>query len=192
MRSHQVHESSVSLIIGIREKPLNRTQTRGLFSFWRPSPTTTGTRWRYEHSRRAGLLAESEASSTGSRSAHSITIPGLSHPIRVLHLTDIHIRKTCPWLNELCAEISKEQPDLVVITGDVVTKGWTEQAVRQFFDALPPARLGHFAVMGNWEHWSAHLTGGRQSVRTRMNCNRWVEREGIAIAGTDDWLDNLI
>ena len=155
-----------------------------------PQPAPGGSQ---EPSQRGGLLARIRGEFNWfSRSAHRITLPGLSHSVRVLHLTDIHIRKVSPWLNQLCEEVSKEQPDLVVITGDVVTKGWTEKAVRQFFGALPPARLGCFAVMGNWEHWSgAHLERWRTicaDFGIELLQNRWVQRDELFIAGTDDWL----
>ncbi len=126
------------------------------------------------------------------RSHHRIGIPGIQRPIQVLHLTDVHIRTPCEWLDQLCEALADETPDLVAITGDVVTKGWTQESVEQFLSAIPEAPLGRFAVLGNWEHW----TGADPETWTRLCSahgievlnNRWVQREDLFIAGTDDWL----
>ena len=50
-------------------------------------------------------------------------------------------------------ELSGLTPDAIMLTGDIVTRGWSEAAAHQFLGALPEAPLGRYAVMGNWEHW---------------------------------------
>jgi predicted MPP superfamily phosphohydrolase len=104
----------------------------------------------------------------------------------------VHIRKRCEWLDQLCQALENESPDLVAITGDIVTKGWTKEAVLQFLDALPAAPLGRAAVMGNWEHWSgADLETWQGICHSRdveLLNNRWIQRDDLVIAGTDDWL----
>ncbi len=84
---------------------------------------------------------------------HRLPVDRLSRPIEVLHLTDVHLRDDGPHLDALCEAISAQRPDLVAITGDVVTHGWTQAAVDRFLGALPDAPLGRWAVQGNWEFW---------------------------------------
>jgi len=43
------------------------------------------------------------------------------------------------------------QPDLLLLTGDMVTGGWSPCAAERFVDSLPDAPLGRFHVTGNWE-----------------------------------------
>lgn len=84
---------------------------------------------------------------------HVVPLRGLDRPLRLLHLTDVHVRGRTPWLEALCARIAACRCDAVMLTGDVVTRGWTHEAARLFLSSLPEAPLGRFAVMGNWEHW---------------------------------------
>ena len=57
--------------------------------------------------------------------------------LSILHVSDIHIRKQGDWLNKLCMHIQVKQPDITVLTGDIVTRGWEEKAVEQFFRVMP-------------------------------------------------------
>jgi len=123
---------------------------------------------------------------------HTLQVSGLSKAIKLLHLTDVHLRQTGKWLDNLCDAIGNGSPDLIVITGDVVTKGWTQEAVNQFLQALPEAPLGKWAVMGNWEHWVGpdkkewrHLLKAHDVV---LLDNEHTLTGPIRICGTDDAL----
>lgn len=126
-------------------------------------------------------------------SRHRVPVEGLSASLTLLHLTDLHVREQGPWLDALCNALRRLEPaDLVVLTGDVVTTGWTRPAVKQLLAALPAARHGRFAVMGNWEHWSGATPdrwgallaeGGVELIR-----NGRVHLPGIVLIGTDDHL----
>lgn len=124
---------------------------------------------------------------------HRLPVAGLADPIEVLHLTDLHVRDIGPWLDGLCAALrGVEPPDLLVLTGDVVATGWTPAAIEQLLAALPPARLGRFAVMGNWEHW-AGATPERwgpllASGGVRLLRNERLDLPGLVLVGTDDHL----
>jgi predicted MPP superfamily phosphohydrolase len=126
------------------------------------------------------------------KSQHQLQVKNLKRRIKILHLTDVHIRSPCEWLDQLCDVLKRESPDLIAITGDVVTKGWTPDAVSQFFQALPECPLGRVAVLGNWEHWSGadpDTWGSLCSAHgVQLLNNHWIQREGLVIAGTDDWL----
>ena len=74
-------------------------------------------------------------------SQHKCPFPNIKRPIRILHLTDIHIHNHSPWLKHLCAQIEHIQADIVAITGDVVTRGWSEEAVHAFLKACPKGKM---------------------------------------------------
>lgn len=123
---------------------------------------------------------------------HRVPFPNIKKSIRILHLSDLHIRTQGDWLNRLCSFLSTLEADLVVYTGDVVTKGWTKDAIHQLLSAAPKGRLGTFAVMGNWEHWSAAKPSIWKPLLASYNIQLLVEEQAsfkdFAIFGTDDHL----
>lgn len=123
---------------------------------------------------------------------HVVPVPGLAREVRVLHLTDVHVRGVEPRLERLAAFLRGLRPDLLVLTGDVVTRGWTEEAASLFLSALPEAPLGRWGVIGNWEYWGGapperwapilegHDVGFLRDVS--------VDLGALQIVGTDDVL----
>lgn len=85
---------------------------------------------------------------------HRFPMAGLARPVRILHLSDLHLRKLDDWTERLADHLSGLQADLVAITGDVVTRGWTAEAAERVLAAIPAAPLGRFAILGNWEYWA--------------------------------------
>jgi len=125
-------------------------------------------------------------------STHVVPLRGLSRPVRLLHLTDIHVRGVDPWLERLCARIADCRCDAVVLTGDVVTRGWTRDAADLLLSSLPAAELGHFAIMGNWEHWGDAPVEVWEPVLARHGVrllrDESVDLGPLHLAGTDDLL----
>ncbi len=83
-----------------------------------------------------------------------VRVPGLPEGLdglRILHLSDLHLgtvslnghvwRRAVAWAEE-------EQPDLVAITGDLVTRARGRAALEEGLARLTP-RLGTYAVLGN-------------------------------------------
>lgn len=122
---------------------------------------------------------------------HRLAVPELDRPLTLLQLSDVHLRQADHRLDRIVAALDGLRPDLVVLTGDIVTRGWTEAAVATLLEALPDAPLGTYAVMGNWEHWgdAAPEVWGplleRHGVRLLMD--EVVDLGGLSLAGTDDF-----
>lgn len=128
-----------------------------------------------------------------SKSHHVVPTAGLDAPLRILHITDLHVRDQGPWLDALCAVLrDHEPPDLLAITGDLITRGFTEPALDQILAALPPARLGRFAVLGNWEYWCGARPGPWHerlaAAGVTVLCNEAQAAGPLWLAGTDDAL----
>jgi len=125
-------------------------------------------------------------------STHRLPLAGLDRELRLLHLTDAHVRSGGRWLDDLAGHLRSMTPDAVLLTGDMVTKHWTEEAARALLAALPEAPLGRFAVMGNWEHWAGAdpVYWGRLLAEhdVRLLMNEAVDLGPIGLAGTDDLL----
>lgn len=125
-------------------------------------------------------------------SRHRLALAGLERPLRLLQLSDVHLRGPAPWVGHLLDRVSERRPDLVLLTGDIVTRGWSEAVIRSFLDALPDAPLGRFAVMGNWEHWAdappARWSALLAEHGVRLLQDEIVHLSGLRLAGTDDLL----
>ena len=114
--------------------------------------------------------------------------------LHILHLTDIHLRGEDSFLDKVIQEVEGYHPDLIVITGDIVTKGWTLRALDRFLSALP--NVPTYAILGNWEYWVAgnladwklHLA--RHQVQLLVEEMVMVDFQGqtLRILGTDDHL----
>lgn len=116
----------------------------------------------------------------------------LSSPLRLAHVTDIHVGRITPMKVQQAAVelVNAQQPDLVCITGDFVCHS------QLFLDALVELIRGYqapvFAVLGNHDHWS----GGpevRRALRSAGaevldNAHTTIELRGqrLQVLGLDD------
>lgn len=123
---------------------------------------------------------------------HRFPLRGLDRPLEILHLTDVHLRGEDAWVEKLVGVLSPLRPDLICITGDVVAREWRPEAVRRFLAGLPPAPLGRYAIMGNWEYWAgARPEAWRATLAehgVRLLLEEWVDLGPLVLAGTDDAL----
>lgn len=121
---------------------------------------------------------------------HTVPVPGLSRPLEILHLTDVHLRGDDAWVAELCERVGSLRPDLVAITGDIVAREWTRPAVERFLAGLPPAPLGRWAVMGNWEYWARATPHVWRPILAAHDVGLLIEARAdlgpITLVGTDD------
>ncbi|AEB12191.1 metallophosphoesterase [Marinithermus hydrothermalis] len=125
---------------------------------------------------------------------HTRTLAGLTAPVRVVHLSDLHYG---PWIRkELVTRwveaALREAPDLVVITGDFVDAGLRD-GIEGLIQALDPLR----APLGVWGVWGNHdrsrfnpLDPLREALAlagVRMLENHGVQlRPDLFLAGVDD------
>jgi predicted MPP superfamily phosphohydrolase len=123
---------------------------------------------------------------------HTLAIPGLSRPISILQLSDVHLRGRDMVLDTILAALKGLQPDLVVLTGDTITRGWKRDVADDFCAALPAAPMGRFAIMGNWEYWGHIDAAGWRWFLNRHGIRLLVDEsvalEPFTLAGTDDLL----
>jgi predicted MPP superfamily phosphohydrolase len=85
----------------------------------------------------------------------TVEVKGLSRPIRVVQLSDIHIEKTSQRELALPGLINRLQPDLIVMTGDYLNESYksspsSQQDLRNLISQIH-ASLGIYAVNGNVE-----------------------------------------
>ena len=100
---------------------------------------------------------------------------GQMEPLRIAHLTDLHVGRVTPMRVQRAAvqKTNAERPDLVVITGDFVCHSQffldeLEEVVRSFEAPV-------IGVLGNHDHWS----GAREVARA-------IERAGALLLTNED------
>jgi uncharacterized protein len=131
---------------------------------------------------------------------HKVILDGLKTPVRVAHLTDLHFDRwrleggLRPWVEATL----RERPDLIVLTGDFVSRLLPAPKMQGLARALAPLRapLGVWGVLGNHDYdRTAHsisplelvklLEGIGISVLTNTHTQL---REDLTLAGIDDLL----
>lgn len=84
-----------------------------------------------------------------------VKVPGLSRPVRIVQLSDIHVEFTTRREKELPGYVAKFNPDMIVITGDLIneTYGNNPQSIHDLRDLMNKlsAPMGIYAVNGNVE-----------------------------------------
>lgn len=116
----------------------------------------------------------------------------LATPLRIAHLTDIHVGRVTPMkVQQAAVELTNAQkPDLVVITGDFVCHS------QEYLDALTEVVRGFEApvigVLGNHDHWSGAMEVRRAlhrgGVEVLDNAHTIITLRGerLQVVGLDD------
>ena len=75
-----------------------------------------------------------------------------TRPIRIVQLSDLHLRSIGNRERALAIAVNRIQPDLLVLTGDVIDHRDGLSLLDEFLTLLGPS--AKVAVLGNWEHWA--------------------------------------
>jgi uncharacterized protein len=129
----------------------------------------------------------------------SLQLPHLSpafNGYRIVQITDLHVDRYFKLANlqVIAHKINDQHPDLVVLTGDYVSKGNVEEAVGEIADNFRQilAPDGILAVLGNHDYWTdaAAVTRNitKYQIKLLKNQTFMIHRgqAELAIAGLDD------
>lgn len=116
---------------------------------------------------------------------------------RLVQLTDFHLgRCDLGYLITACRRVNELKPDLIALTGDFIDHDHplAVSDVGTLLEALAPAGLGTFAVLGNHDYghgWRDIATGDRvaaviRSKNIRVLSGEIVDVEGLQLVGLDD------
>lgn len=128
-----------------------------------------------------------------------VALPGLPQntpPLRLLVMSDLHVAAPDmppERLARIVAQMNAQRPDLVLITGDLVSDRRLSTRHYSLHDAIAPLsglkpRLGTFAVLGNHDHWR-NAKVARDELRAAgitVLDNTAAQAGPLAIAGLDD------
>ena len=121
---------------------------------------------------------------------HTITLPGITAPLTIAHVSDLHMRNVGAIEERTLAALRAAAPDLIVITGDLYDRASARETASAFV-AQFTAPLGVWFAPGNWEHWvdlpkgTAYVEAA--NVTSLVNASAPV-RDDLWITGFDDVL----
>ncbi len=126
----------------------------------------------------------------------SVPLPSLPAPLDGLTIGQLSDFHRGPYVSEehvrqAAAIAASLQPDVIVLTGDFVSR--SAQYAASCIDALAGLRApyGLFAVLGNHDYWTGEVRAVRQAVERRgveVLVNRSVR---LSRGGTDWWISGV-
>lgn len=119
-----------------------------------------------------------------------VKIKNLQNNLKIAHITDIHIGKFLQkdFLDEIVSSINSQNPDLVVITGDLVDLKASE--IKDNLDSLKnlKSKFGTYFVPGNHEyyHGVSEILEKIKTLNVKVLGNTNISVAGINLAGVYD------
>lgn len=120
--------------------------------------------------------------------------PQLGQRLRIVQITDLHVTEALPfaYYERLSAEVKARHPDVIALTGDLLSERERLPLLEAWLATLPRAPLGNFAVLGNHEYW-AHadneVTRALERAGTELIAGRCrtlsTPAPGIRLCGTE-------
>lgn len=122
---------------------------------------------------------------------HEATLAGLTAPVRVVVLADLHTKEIGRLERRVLAIVEREKPDLILLPGDLAHGYGTPRDAATFVAKLS-APLGVWAVPGNWDYWRGGRDAGAEAYRaagaTFLRDETVRVRGDLVLAGLDDTL----
>ncbi len=124
-------------------------------------------------------------------------LPRALDGLRIGQISDMHLgmRFAAENTRWAVAQMAREQPDLLALTGDFVSYAHAIPSLPEVLAGLPRPRLGAYAVPGNHDYWEGVPEIGRAlaSVGVALLINEHrvlsVGGEPLVVAGVDDQWD---
>ena len=123
---------------------------------------------------------------------HAVRSNTPGETVRLVQLSDLHLRSIGRTEAGVLDAVASLDPDLILLTGDIIDRRDSLLLLDAFLSRLPPARK--FAVLGNWEYWgdidlkALRETYARHDVMLLINQCAQLSLRGrnLNIAGLDD------
>jgi predicted MPP superfamily phosphohydrolase len=112
---------------------------------------------------------------------------------KIAQLSDLHLSAMGPVEEATLNHLKVLQPDLILLTGDMIGDRHALPALEDFLKSLPNAIK--VAILGNWEHWSGvdlqQLSALYKRHRVKLLVNECLPLEvngvPLGLAGLDDY-----
>ncbi len=140
------------------------------------------------------LLIEPNVIVTKELEIESDKISNAFEGIKIIHISDLHIKRSGLRENWLISTIRSREPDILIISGDFFERNEDIEDVKLFIENLKrEVNVSIIATLGNWDYWSGNPEGltkilEENGIQLLKNQNIEYGRGGdfINIIGADD------
>ena len=120
------------------------------------------------------------------------------YAFRFAQISDLHLKTISRQHERIGIQLSKENLDLIIITGDSIDSNGQLQILDHFMSMLKSS-IPKYAILGNWEHWGGVSVPKLADVYSRWNCDLLVNRSAqlnlgdrsILVTGLDDFIGGV-
>jgi predicted MPP superfamily phosphohydrolase len=124
-----------------------------------------------------------------------LTDKSKNNKLRILQLSDLHLKTFDVKAKALARKINDIKPDLLLITGDAIDKKENIGLLNEFLDVVDD-HIPKAAILGNWEYWGKINIDKLRQVYSDHNCTLLINEtkqfsllgKTISITGTDDFV----
>lgn len=115
--------------------------------------------------------------------------------MRIVQVSDLHLRKTKPIYEEITGLLNTLQPDFILFTGDMIDRNQNFHLFEEMYLRINQKSI-KLGIMGNWEWWSFTNTGKLRDLFEQnngiflINESKQFSHNGIKVIFTG--LDDLI
>lgn len=132
-----------------------------------------------------GALAWHDTSFTRLHEVELVNPKVSSEGLRILQITDFHSLPNDRQVDQIVALAAEASPDVVAITGDLVTTQDADYTqVERLFAGLARTHNNVFVIWGNHDHWNH---GGLQRLRALVEKYRFVLLDNSALPLDGPW-----
>lgn len=111
--------------------------------------------------------------------------------IKIIQISDLHIKHLRVPLATIRALIEKEKPDYIFLTGDFIDENEKElPRLTEFLQMIDEANIETYAVFGNHDRHLKDLSVLENLLKTHyinLLKNEFIEKEDVIIVGIDDY-----
>ena len=112
--------------------------------------------------------------------------------IRMVQVSDLHLSSFDDYFKKVANQVTRLEPDLIVLTGDYLEEERNIRGVLNFLKQLH-APHGIYAVQGNWEYWSRlegenlrrHFAGVGVKLLINERADLEIKGRALSIYGMD-------
>lgn len=140
----------------------------------------------------------------GTRNAHNprvihetIVSSKISSPMTILYVSDLHLGRLLgkDYCEDLVERINKENPDVIIIGGDIIDDQWDYVAATGSYKPLGNlhSKYGTYAVLGNHDYFTTNTKleiTALEALKVNILRNQAVHIGKIKLAGLDDYSHN--